>query len=142
MEMTLSYNIDQPADKVWEVIADFGDLSWLTVSESSGEGVGMVRLVHWGHAQEPFVERLEAIDHAAMSLHYTADPGRSLPTSSLEVHNQVVPIDARRCCLKISMQFNAAAGSYEEDLKKIFALAAASLPTRLQEHLAAGDGRR
>lgn len=62
-----------PAQKLWETIADFGDIAawWpegmLEKVEIVGEGVGMVRSIHTivGIVLE---EKLESIDHDAMVL--------------------------------------------------------------------------
>ncbi len=63
--------IDQPAERVWQSIRDFGDISaWARaeVRRTEGTGVGMIRYVD--SADGPVVERCEAHDEAAMTFAY------------------------------------------------------------------------
>jgi len=65
-------SIDAPAAKLWKLVADFGDISWMpagTTARLEGEGVGMARLI--GAGDKPIREVLEARDAASKTLVYT-----------------------------------------------------------------------
>jgi hypothetical protein len=72
-----------PAQQVWELISDFGNVSWLkglTKSEVQGQGPGMVRLIHVGD-NPPIEERLESLDPKARTLTYTIPKNIPFPVS-------------------------------------------------------------
>jgi hypothetical protein len=77
--VTVEQTMGQPADKVWALVADFGDVSWMpagTPAEIEGEGPGMVRII--GGAIH---EQLESIDPASRTLVYTIPQGIPFPVT-------------------------------------------------------------
>jgi hypothetical protein len=72
-----------PAQKVWELVSDFGNVSWiqgLGKSEVQGRGPGMVRILHAGDG--PAIhERLESLDAARRTLTYTIPENIPFPVS-------------------------------------------------------------
>ena len=72
--------VDVPPDRLWALLADFGDVSWMpagTEVKLEGEGVGMTRVVG-GAIRESLAE----LDHATRTLVYTiADEGCPFPAS-------------------------------------------------------------
>ena len=63
--------VDVPADRLWALLADFGDVSWMpagTEVKLEGEGVGMTRVVG-GAIRESLAE----LDDANRTLVYTID---------------------------------------------------------------------
>ena len=49
MKIIISRDFNVPAEDVWRVLEDFGNMSWLSMADISiqviGEGIGMVRRV-------------------------------------------------------------------------------------------------
>lgn len=65
--------VDAPSTTVWELLADFGDVSWIPVAgrvDVEGEGIGMRRAIY-GAGDQPAVETLTLLDHDGMQLGYT-----------------------------------------------------------------------
>ena len=63
VKVSIEREFDAPADKLWAMLANFGDISWIPAIETvvlEGEGVGMIR-----HVTTPglptLAERLDAI---------------------------------------------------------------------------------
>lgn len=72
------------ADKLWEVVRDFGNVSWMQgVSECKleGEGPGMFRVISAGDGP-PIRERLETVDEATKTLTYTIPEGIPFPVKN------------------------------------------------------------
>lgn len=91
-----------PADKVWELLEDFGNLSWspgMDNVEVAGEGVGMVRKIIMSEDFQ-IVERLESMDKAAMSFSYSFPEGCPLPVNNYLGGGKVHADDANSCTLE------------------------------------------
>ena len=72
-----------PAQKVWGLVSDFGNVSWiqgLSKSEVQGSGPGMVRLIYVGD-NPPIEERLESVDPKTRTLRYTIPKNIPFPIS-------------------------------------------------------------
>src|SRR5262245_26960092 len=72
-----------PAQQVWDLIADFGNTSWLqglAKTEVQGRGPGMVRLLYVGD-NPPIEERLESLDAKTRTLTYTIPKNIPFPIS-------------------------------------------------------------
>jgi hypothetical protein len=77
--VTVKQKMGHPAEKVWALVADFGDISWMpagTPAEIEGEGPGMARII--GGAIR---EQLESIDPASRTLVYTIPEGIPFPVT-------------------------------------------------------------
>lgn len=65
--------IDQPIEKIWAVVSDFGNVGWgmpgVPVT-TEGKGVGMVRTMHIPNS-DPVAEVLETLDPATHSFSYS-----------------------------------------------------------------------
>ena len=72
------------ADKLWEVVRDFGNVTWIqgvTKVELEGEGPGMFRVFHVGDG--PAVrERLESVDEESKTITYTIPEGIPFPVKN------------------------------------------------------------
>jgi hypothetical protein len=72
-----------PAQQVWDLISDFGNVSWfqgLAKAEVQGRGPGMVRLMYAGD-NPPIRERLESLDAKRRTLTYTIPENIPFPVS-------------------------------------------------------------
>jgi hypothetical protein len=72
-----------PAQQVWDLVSDFGNVSWfqgLAKAEVQGRGPGMVRLMYAGD-NPPIRERLESLDAKARTLTYTIPENIPFPVS-------------------------------------------------------------
>jgi hypothetical protein len=74
--------LDVPAGRLWKLVADFADISWMpgVDAEIRGEGPGMVRVMGGGDAGVH--EQLESIDEAGRRLTYTIPKNNPLPLAS------------------------------------------------------------
>ncbi len=77
--------VDVPVERLWALLADFGNVQWMPVPEGSvrveGEGPGMVRIIPAGEGKGGIRERLEASDDKTRTLIYTISEGLPLPVS-------------------------------------------------------------
>lgn len=72
-QLTIAKDVPASASKLWSLLADFGDVSWIPVIQSvdvTGEGVGMSRAIH-GTGDRPVVETLTRLDPVGMELGYS-----------------------------------------------------------------------
>ncbi len=79
-QTTVKAEIAVPAEKLWALVRDFGNIPWIPGGDEAtveGEGVGMVRSLLGGAVRE----RLESLDDASMKLGYTIDEGLPVPAS-------------------------------------------------------------
>lgn len=81
INVELIRDLDFPAEQVWAVFEDFGNLEWAMGAprvEVIGEGIGMIRRVLI-EGMDPIDEVLEAMDPAGMSFAYSIPRGLPLP---------------------------------------------------------------
>ncbi len=80
---SVKQRIEVPAHKVWALLADFGNTSWMPGGggeiEVQGSGPGMLRIIRAG--EQKIHERLESLDEAKRTLVYTIPEGVPLPVS-------------------------------------------------------------
>ena len=77
---TVKAEIAVPADELWALVRDFGNVPWIPGGEEAtveGQGVGMVRALLGGAVRE----RLESIDEGARRIGYTIDAGLPVPAT-------------------------------------------------------------
>ncbi len=89
--------IDQPADRVWNAISNFHDLTWApnvvtgveVVGETPGDQVGAVRVLNG-----VFRETLKEVDAKSRTFSYSIDDGPS-PISKDDVSNYVGKVEVQ-----------------------------------------------
>lgn len=77
--------VGAPAWRIWELLADFADVSWIPVAgqvDIDGDGVGMRRSIH-GTGDQPVVETLTHVDNRRWEIGYTV-AGSPLPVDRFE----------------------------------------------------------
>lgn len=101
VEVTVERELNFGAEKVWAIIADFGNVSWVPGIEKvelEGEGVGMVR-----HLTVPVFpqlhERLDAIDHEKMILDYSVPAVAFIHLKDYKARAKVSELEGERCRL-------------------------------------------
>jgi hypothetical protein len=83
-EVQIERAVQAPATNVWEVLRDFGDISWIPPAghvDVEGEGPGMRRLIHGSGDGPPVSERLVSVDEDTQTIVYVIDENNPLPTS-------------------------------------------------------------
>lgn len=99
IDLTVQKEIAAPATRAWELLSDFGDISWapgMDNVEVIGQGVGMVRKLPMPDA--PAVEeKLEVLDHDNMTLVYTIPAGLPMPVTDYRATAKVVALGDDRC---------------------------------------------
>jgi hypothetical protein len=101
-QVTVRQKMGQPGEKVWALVGDFGDVSWMpggTTAELEGEGPGMARII--GGAIR---EQLESIDPAKRTLVYTIPEGIPFPVTGYR-STMTVAGDGDDCELTWSCSF-------------------------------------
>jgi hypothetical protein len=81
-EVSVKRTLAVPARKVWDLISDFGDVSWMpagTPAVVEGSGPGMARVI--GGGERKIREVLEARDAVARTLTYTIPEGVPFPVT-------------------------------------------------------------
>ncbi len=109
-EVVVSREFEVPAERVWAVLADFGDINWapgMEKVEVIGEGPGMTRRIFMPD-MEPIDEVLQSIDHEQRSLRYTIPRGNPLPIKDYLAGPTVVALNASHCRVDWLGQFSAA----------------------------------
>ena len=84
-DATIQRDVAAPADTVWAILSDFGNMSWVPGAqrvEVEGAGAGMRRHIHGSGDGPPVVERLITIDDGAKTLTYTIDENNPLPVTT------------------------------------------------------------
>ena len=83
--VTITAHIDSPAQRVWDLVGDFGGLAaWSRATRDcrlEGEGVGCLRVITGANGEVR--ERLEERDGASMRLVYSAVSGSTLPVAGM-----------------------------------------------------------
>ena len=81
-EVSMKRTLEVPASRVWDLIADFGDISWMpagTQADVEGDGPGMARVIHAGDRK--IREVLESRDAESRTLVYTIPEGVPFPVT-------------------------------------------------------------
>ena len=101
VEVSIEREFDVNADKLWAILANFGDISWIPGIEKvelEGEGVGMIR-----HVTAPGLpqlhERMDAIDHENMILDYSLPEFAFIQVKNYKARAQVFALEGERCRL-------------------------------------------
>lgn len=96
------------ADKLWAVLGDFTNLSWVPAVhhvEFEGEGPGMVRRMYIDASSPAVLERLEARDEATRTLSYSIPENNPLPTIDYQATMHVIESGPDSCTLEWSCDF-------------------------------------
>ena len=108
--------IDVPAARVWELVSDFGNVSWFPGgdAEIKGSGPGMVRLIKVPNA-DPVREELVSLDAGKRSLTYIIPSGNPLPVTNYRATMNVTEAGSDACELEWLCECEPAAGVPEGD---------------------------
>lgn len=99
ISVTVQRTCNGPAESAWQLLANFGDLSWVPgmgAVSAEGSGVGMIRRIAMGE-REPAVEKLDLIDPTTMLLKYSVVSGNPMPIEGLRGSIQIRPVSASSC---------------------------------------------
>ncbi|MCP5040180.1 MAG: SRPBCC family protein [bacterium] len=92
IEVSVTKNSDHCAEDVYELLADFGNTSWMNgvaKTEVEGDGVGMVRLIFAEGGGPPVHEKLTERDDLARKVAYEIAEGNPLPVDNYSAYAQV-----------------------------------------------------
>lgn len=85
IEVLVSRDCDLSAEVVYEMLADFGNTSWMrgvAKTEVDGDGVGMVRSIYTTPDGSPVCEKMTERDDLARKVAYTITEGNPLPVEN------------------------------------------------------------
>ena len=109
IEVLVKADIAATPERLWSLVKDFGEVSWMNgVSRVGidGEGVGMVRRIYVGDAP-PVREVLESCDEEAKQIGYTITEGNPLPVKDYHATVTVVEAGPGTSQLEWRGRFNA-----------------------------------
>lgn len=104
--ITVTRTLAQPVDRVWALVADFGDTSWMPGPpqvEVVGDGPGMERRIVG--PEKTIHERLESVDAATRSLVYTIPVNVPFPVTDYRATMRVRERQGAGCEIEWSCTF-------------------------------------
>jgi len=96
IDLSVTRDSDLAAADVYEMLADFGNTSWMkgvTKTEIQGDGVGMVRIIFAGPDAPPVHEKMTERDDLARKVAYEITEGNPLPVQNYAAYAQVSEMD-------------------------------------------------
>jgi mxaD protein len=120
-EFEMEGDFDIPADALWGVLRNFGDVSWLPGKPEpvfEGEGPGMIRSV----VIPPLPtarERLDGIDEEERRVRYRVVDGNPMPVCDYAASMQVIDAGEGRCKLRWCSRWEPDGVSEEEARKAV-----------------------
>ena len=104
VKVSIEREFEVGAEKLWAILANFGDISWIPGIEKvelEGKGIGMVR-----HVTAPGLpqlhERLDLIDDDRMILDYSVPEVAFIQVKNYRARAQVFKLEGERCRLQWS----------------------------------------
>jgi hypothetical protein len=120
VSVSIEREFDVNAKRLWAILADFADISWIPALEKvelEGEGVGMIR-----HVTAPGLpqlhERMDAIDHEKMILDYSVPEVAYIAAKNYTARAQVFELEGDRCRLHWSCRAEADGATEEESTER------------------------
>ncbi|MBW2294307.1 MAG: SRPBCC family protein [Deltaproteobacteria bacterium] len=95
IEVLVSRDCDLSAEVAYELLADFGNTSWMkgvAKTEVDGDGVGMVRSIYVSPDAPPVREMMTERDDLARKVAYTITEGNPLPVDDYSAFVQVTEV--------------------------------------------------
>ncbi len=99
VEAKVEHEFEVGADRLWAILADFGNVDWVPGVEKvelEGEGVGMIRHITVP-VFPPLHERMDAIDHERMVLDYSIPAVEYLQVKDYTARAEVFALEGERC---------------------------------------------
>ena len=130
--------LDFPADTVWAVLADFGNIGWAAGDnkvEVIGEGIGTIRRIIVEGLEEPIDEVLDALDADAKRLAYSIPRGMPFPVENYAANATVQANGDTQCEVTWRGQFTAKPEIADEDAKTLMESTYRQLIDWLTAHL-------
>ena len=112
-ETTVKAEIAVPAEKLWALVRDFGNVPWIPGGDEArveGEGVGMIRILAGGAVRE----QLESLDEANLRIGYTILEGLPVPATDYHATMTVTSTGADGCELDWTCRYEPS-GTTAED---------------------------
>lgn len=120
LELKLSVDLAQSADRIWSLIGNFNGLPnwhpWVKRSEleEASGGVGRRVTIEGGTGSRELIERLVSFDVACREYAYTIIAGPT-PFTDYVGRFTVIPVDARTCRLDFVARYRAAPGNTDTE---------------------------
>ncbi len=121
VEFRISRNVDVSALKAWQLLENFGDISWapgIEKVEQLGDGIGMIRRIYMP-GMEPIDEQLLERNAEKMWFKYAIPRGLPMPMSDYTAEGKVVDLGDGRCRLEWLGRCEPNEGLTEEDAENV-----------------------
>ncbi len=123
MELIIDSEVRQPAQRVWSLWADFGNLEWLADTfcrvDTEGQGIGMLRYLYRTPAGGADIHRLDAIDHEAMEQACTILQSSFIHVTEHRYWVKVTPLSAERCRVCVTVRCTPVEGNSEAEVAAV-----------------------
>lgn len=109
LSVSVTRDSDLDAETVYELLADFGNTSWMkgvTKTEVEGDGVGMVRMIFASPDGPAVHEKMTERDDLARKVAYEITEGNPLPVDGYSAYAQVTELGSG-CQIEWTGQFEA-----------------------------------
>ncbi len=109
IQATATRDSDLSAETVYELLADFGNTSWMhgvAKVEVEGDGVGMIRFIYASEDSPPVHEKLTERDDLARKVAYEITEGNPLPVENYAAYAQVTEL-GNGCQVEWTGRFDA-----------------------------------
>ena len=120
LHVSVTRDSDLPAENVYEVLADFGNVSWMkgvAKCEVEGDGVGMIRYIYASPDGPAVHEKMTARDDLARKVSYVIEEGIPFPVGDYAAYAQVTEV-GNGCQIEWAGQFTANEGTDDETAKQ------------------------
>lgn len=140
-----AFEFDAPAETVWEILEDFGNIErwWPANStifpldrvELEGSGIGMIRKFYVGGSNKPTCERLDYLDPVQRVLKLSIIGDAPAGLTWYQAAGHVVSLSAHRCRFTYCGEYTTAAEN-PEDTRRFLQAAYQFLGSGIEQALA------